>query len=70
MRSRDGQRVGKMRVDVLAKYFEDLTPKPSKSHDHLYQKIWSPTDYPEISAAHQHSEECSHDKKPEEEKQA
>lgn len=58
-----------MRVDALAKYFDDLTPKPSKSHDHLYNQIWNPADYP-VAAAHEHSEASSHEKKPEEEKQA
>ena len=46
VRGRDGQRLGKMRVDVVAKYFEDLTPKPSRSHDHLYSQMWKPEDYP------------------------
>lgn len=46
VRSRDGQRVGKMRIDQVEKYFEDLKPKPSRSADNLYQKIWRPEDYP------------------------
>ena len=48
VRSRDGQRVGKMRIDQVAKYFEDLKPKPSRSSDHLYEKIWKPEDYPVV----------------------
>ena len=37
-----------MRIDQVAKYFEDLKPKPSRSSDNLYQKIWNPEDYPII----------------------
>lgn len=64
VRSRDGQRIGKFRVDALAKYFEDLSPKPSRSHDHLYSQVWKAEDYP----AHVHGEGCDHsaqEKKPE-----
>ena len=46
VRSRDGQRVGKMRVDELAHYFNGLTPKPSKSHEILYDKVWKAEDFP------------------------
>jgi len=51
IRSRDNARVGKMRVDDLVKFFNDQTPKPSRSHDKLYNKIWSPEDYPRQAAA-------------------
>ena len=46
IRSRDNTRVGKMRIDDLVKFFNDLTPKPSRSHDKLYAKVWNPADYP------------------------
>ena len=46
IRSRDNQRVGKMRVDDLVKFFLDQNPKPSRSHDKLYSKMWSPKDFP------------------------
>lgn len=46
VRSRDGQRVGKMRIDQVAKFFEDQSPKPSRSHDALYSQVWRPEDYP------------------------
>ena len=49
VRARDGTRVGKMRVDALAKYFEGLNPKPSRSHENLYSQMWKPEDYPEHS---------------------
>lgn len=62
VRSRDGQRVGKMRIDQVAKYFEELKPKPSRSSDHLYEKIWKPEDYPE------HPHPVAAEVKPEEEK--
>ena len=68
VRSRDGQRVGKMRVDALAKFFEDLTPKPSRSHDHLYSQMWKPEDYPAI-ASHEEHKESAEAKKPEGEQQ-
>ena len=65
VRSRDGQRIGKMRVDALAKYFEDLTPKPSRSHDHLYSQVWKAEDYP-IHYHEEHKEgDHSQEKKPE-----
>jgi len=35
-----------MRIDELVKYFNSLSPKPSRSHDHLYEKCWRPEDYP------------------------
>ena len=69
VRSRDGQRIGKMRVDELAKYFENLTPKPSRSHDHLYSQMWKPEDYPAVAHSHEEHKECAHDKKPEGEQQ-
>ena len=46
VRNREGQRIGKMRIDQVAKYFEDLNPKPSRSNDVLYSKIWKPENYP------------------------
>jgi threonyl-tRNA synthetase len=64
VRSRDGQRQGKMRVDAVARFFESLSPKPSRSHDNLYSKIWSPEDYPEHAHSHEEHKECSHEKKP------
>ncbi len=47
VRSRDGQRIGKMRVDAVARYFESLSPKPSKSFEKLYSQVWNPENYPE-----------------------
>ena len=46
IRSRDNQRLGKMRIDQLVTYFQNLSPKPSRSHDNLYSGIWRPEDYP------------------------
>ena len=46
VRSRDGQRVGKFRIDDLVAYFKGLEPKPSRSHDNLYSKMWDPKDFP------------------------
>ena len=64
VRSRDGQRVGKMRIDQVAKYFEELKPKPSRSSDHLYNKIWKPEDYPIV----EHPQPVAAEAKPAEEK--
>lgn len=46
MRTRDGERVGKMRIDEVAKHFENLMPKKSHSFENLYSKVWRPEDYP------------------------
>ena len=46
IRSRDNQRVGKMRIDELVQFFRNQSPKPSRSHDNLYSNIWRPEDYP------------------------
>lgn len=46
IRSRDNQRIGKMRIDQLVEYFKSLSPKDSRTHDALYSKIWNPADYP------------------------
>lgn len=51
VRSRDNQRVGKFRIDDLVTFFNDLTPKPSRSHDKLYQKVWDPKNFPRQAAA-------------------
>lgn len=48
VRTREGERVGKMRVDEVAKYFESLMPKKSNKYQHLYEKVWSPEHYPII----------------------
>jgi len=46
IRSRDNQRIGKMRIDALVQFFNEQTPKPSRSHDNLYGNVWRPEDYP------------------------
>lgn len=45
IRSREGQRVGKMRIDELAEYFRGLSPKPSRTAENLYSKAWNPQEY-------------------------
>lgn len=62
VRSREGERVGKMRVDEAAKFFNSLLPKKSQSHDERYSKVWNPNDYPVAQ------EQPAQEKKPEEEK--
>ena len=64
VRTRDGQRIGKMRIDKVVHYFQDLSPKPSRSHEVLYSKIWRPQDYPIV----EHQAQPVVEAKPEEEK--
>lgn len=45
VRSRDGERVGKMRVDEVAKFFHSQQPPKSKSFEELYSKMWKPEDF-------------------------
>jgi len=47
VRTRDSERVGKMRVDEVANYFRSLLPKPSSKFESKYSKAWNPKDYPE-----------------------
>lgn len=46
IRSRDNQRIGKMRIDALVQFFNEQNPKPSRSHENLYSNVWRPEDYP------------------------
>jgi hypothetical protein len=70
IRSRDNQRLGKMKVDDLVKFFLDQNPKPSRSHDKLYKKMWNPADFPAAAATpKQKPEGVADEAKPEEKKQ-
>lgn len=51
IRSRDNQRLGKMRVDDLAKFFKEQLPKPSSSFDSKYVSAWKAEDYPVVAVA-------------------
>jgi glutathione S-transferase/translation elongation factor EF-1beta len=42
IRTRENQRLGKMRVDKLADYLKSLLPKPSNAHNLFYEKAWDP----------------------------
>jgi threonyl-tRNA synthetase len=66
VRSRDGQRVGKFRIDDLVTYFKSLEPKPSRSHDNLYSKVWNPADFPAKIEGGAAAEEKPAESKPEE----
>ena len=49
VRTRDNERVGKMRIDEVAALFQSLMPKKSNMYEHLYEKVWSPVDYPVVA---------------------
>ena len=53
IRTRENQRLGKMRVDNLHGYFQSLLPKPSDAFNKFYEKAWDPAmfEQEEISAA-------------------
>lgn len=42
IRTRENQRLGKMRVDKLHEYFQSLLPKKSKAYKAFYEKAWDP----------------------------
>jgi translation elongation factor EF-1beta/glutathione S-transferase len=45
IRTRENQRLGKMRVDKLHEYFQSLIPKPSNAHEVFYSKAWDPAEF-------------------------
>lgn len=46
VRSREGDRIGKKRVDELVTFFESLYPSKSKASEELFSKKWNPNNYP------------------------
>lgn len=58
IRTREGERVGKMRVDEVANYFQSLMPKKSNSWEKLYEKAWKAGNYENIVEAKQEQEEA------------
>uniref|UniRef100_A0A7S3MVV3 Anticodon-binding domain-containing protein n=1 Tax=Strombidium inclinatum TaxID=197538 RepID=A0A7S3MVV3_9SPIT len=46
IRSRDNQRLGKMRVDSLEQFFNEQLPAKSSKYNSFYSSAWNPADYP------------------------
>ena len=42
IRTRDNERMGKMRIDQLDEHFQSLLPKNSKKYEEFYAKAWDP----------------------------
>jgi threonyl-tRNA synthetase len=45
IRTRDNERVGKMRVDQLHEYFQTLMPGKSNKYEEFYAKAWDPSKF-------------------------
>ena len=52
VRTRDNQRLGKMRVDKVHEYFQSLFPKNSNAWEQFYEKAWDPADYEQSCMGH------------------
>jgi hypothetical protein len=52
VRSREGNRMGKMRVDKLHAYFQSLLPEKSNAHNKFYENAWDPASYEEEIIEH------------------
>ena len=52
VRTRDNQRLGKMRVDKVHEYFESLLPRNSNAWERFYEKAWDPAVYEQQCAGH------------------
>ncbi len=51
VRTRDGKREGKFRIDDFVKHLLEQSPKQSKTFDNFYEKVWDPQAYPRMAAA-------------------
>lgn len=45
VRTRENQRLGKMRVDILHTYFQSLLPPKSEAYNKFYENAWDPAHY-------------------------
>jgi hypothetical protein len=45
IRTRDNQRMGKMRIDKLHEYFQSLMPNKSRMYEQFYEKAWNPANF-------------------------
>jgi hypothetical protein len=43
IRTRDNERMGKMRIDKLHEYFQSLYPNKSNKYEEFYAKVWDPS---------------------------
>lgn len=70
IRSREGQMIGRKRVDEAADFFRLLLPQKSNSYSGLYGKAWSPEDFPKVEAQAQvPAQDAAQEKQEEEVKQ-
>lgn len=54
IRSRDNQRIGKMRVDKAHEFFQSLLPKNSNKFEQFYEKAWDPAHFSTGTCADSH----------------
>ena len=54
IRTRDNERMGKMRIDQLDEHFQSLLPKNSKKYEEFYAKAWDPSKF-STASSHDHS---------------
>ena len=52
VRTRDNQRLGKMRIDKLHEYFQSLLPSKSKTYEKFYEKAWDPANFIQKCVGH------------------
>ena len=45
IRTRDNERIGKMRIDKLHEYFQSLLPNQSNAFEQFYEKAWNPANF-------------------------
>lgn len=45
IRTRDNERMGKMRIDQLHEHFQSLLPSKSNEYEKFYQKAWDPSQF-------------------------
>lgn len=59
IRTRENQRLGKMRIDKLHEYFQSLLPEKSKAYKSFYEGAWDPANFVEaaVSASKQGEKE-------------
>jgi nitrate reductase alpha subunit len=45
IRTRDNERMGKMRIDQLHEHFQSLYPSKSNKYEEFYAKAWDPSQF-------------------------
>lgn len=61
IRTRDNERMGKMRLDQLHEYFQTLMPGKSNKYEEFYAKAWDPSVFSTATCG-DHGGACSHEK--------